>query len=391
MAWSVVASAIGTNTATMPAHQIGDYLIVGCCRDGSTTPPSLVSGWININAPTGANTFSHRIAGRFATTTSMVTGTWTNATSTIVLVLRNASVGFTANGVANNGTNGTFNYAALTMNLPNGAGGLLGFVFSTDGTSTAAVATAPTGMTNKDSVLDATDAEGVHYQISATSWSSTNVTANVTATWRTYVLEIVDETPAANVVGDTTMGANGMANGVISLCEYTPTFTGTVNKLKGRFSDAGGNNHIRMAVYSKPIADPANLLFHTTNEITSVDTGIHIFSYNAFTNDNGTPNVTSGTPIYIAEWDDSLGSVAIYYNSGTTGQTRLEDTSVPTYPTWPNPIVAVANPFSRSLNMWIEGTPTSGTAAKTKNGLAKASVKNVNALAIASVKTIDGL
>lgn len=81
------ASAAGT-TVSMPTHQAGDLLIVIAGRSNNTAP-GLASGWTNIEN-SGSNGQSVRAAYRVATSSSMATGTWTNAQFMSVLVLRNA-------------------------------------------------------------------------------------------------------------------------------------------------------------------------------------------------------------------------------------------------------------------------------------------------------------
>lgn len=84
----VVGAATGTDSVTMPAHQAGDLIVAFAFRDGSTTLPTLPAGWTSRLAPTGANSCSMRLATKIAASSSETSGTWTNATSLIVLVLR---------------------------------------------------------------------------------------------------------------------------------------------------------------------------------------------------------------------------------------------------------------------------------------------------------------
>ncbi len=362
MAISRVGTAgTGTNSVTFPTHQAGDLLIVAAYRDGNATAPTLPAGWVSAVSG-GANSNSMRVGWRIAVAAGTTSGTWTNASSCIGVVYRNASVGVA--GQQGAGSSSTFSFDAISIGVTNGTSWVAGFVGSSDGTGVAAVGTAPTNMTNHQTVSDATDREGAHdTNTGVTSWTTQTVAAGISSNWRTAVVEIVDETPAANTVGYTTVGGSGMSNGVITLCEFTPSVTGTIDKIKVVAQDnIGAGNEIRVAAYSKPVADPSALLFHSTAAVTTVDGGIHIYKFTAFTNDNGTPAVTSGTPIYLAEFDNSGGGIAIYYDAGSAAQTRLEDTGTPTYPTWPDPIDSndVGNQFSRKLSFWAEVTPAAG-------------------------------
>lgn len=205
MAWSIISSATGTNTATLGTHAAGDLILVFAYRDGSTTAPSLVSGFTNV-VNGGANTNSARCAFKIAASSSETIGTWTNATSVIVVVIRNGMVGAYVQGGA---SSTTFNYPALTFLENDGTSGVLGFIATRDGSSPASVDTAPSGMTYLNSVKDATDSAGLHYDLLATGWSSTNVATGVAATgWRSIVVEILDQELPANYFGYDTIGGS---------------------------------------------------------------------------------------------------------------------------------------------------------------------------------------
>lgn len=84
----ISSASAASNTVSMPTHQAGDLLIVIAGRSNNT-PPGLESGWTNIEN-SGSNSRSVRAAYLVATSSSMATGTWTNAQFMSVLVLRNA-------------------------------------------------------------------------------------------------------------------------------------------------------------------------------------------------------------------------------------------------------------------------------------------------------------
>lgn len=192
MAISIVSTATGTNTiSSMPSHANGDLLIMFSYRDGSTTAPSLASGWTNI-ADSGANSCSARIAYRWATSDSMTSGTWTNASSVILVVVRGAEA--VGDSAAGGGTGTTMSFTALSsMVETDGTSWVLGFVGhrATDTTIT----NAPSGMMNQASVSDATDQAAMHTTNGGvSSWSTTTVSIGGTSSgWRTYTLEIVEE------------------------------------------------------------------------------------------------------------------------------------------------------------------------------------------------------
>jgi hypothetical protein len=94
----IVGAAIdtGTSVVSMPAHRVGDLILVFAFRNASTTVPTKPAPadqppWQDITAGVGANTCSARTAWAIATTTTMGSGVWTNATSVGVIVIRGAN------------------------------------------------------------------------------------------------------------------------------------------------------------------------------------------------------------------------------------------------------------------------------------------------------------
>lgn len=84
----IVGYATGTTSVTMPSHQAGDKLLAFAFRDGSNIPASTPVGW-NTDAAYGVNTCAYTLGFKTAASSSETSGTWTNATSLIVLVIRN--------------------------------------------------------------------------------------------------------------------------------------------------------------------------------------------------------------------------------------------------------------------------------------------------------------
>jgi hypothetical protein len=86
-----VAGAEATSL-TIPAHQVGDLIILAVYRIGSTVAPTKPSERWRLRAgPTGANSMSRTLAFKWAESTSEVTGTWTNATILQCGVYRSSS------------------------------------------------------------------------------------------------------------------------------------------------------------------------------------------------------------------------------------------------------------------------------------------------------------
>jgi hypothetical protein len=88
------ANASAGSTVTIPPHAVGDLIIIWAYRDGSTTPPTkptasgTVPAWIDISTGTGTSTNSGRTAYFVATATNHTSGTWTNATGMVAVVIQ---------------------------------------------------------------------------------------------------------------------------------------------------------------------------------------------------------------------------------------------------------------------------------------------------------------
>ena len=206
MAISYVSSGTGTNSiASMPSHQAGDLLIFFAYRDGSTTNPTLPAGFTSITAPDGT-TSSTTVGYKIAASGSETSGTWTNATSLICHVYRSSTGSVFPGAVATNtGSSTTVNYPALTLNNTSGSSWVLGFAGCNQ--SDMSLETAPSLMTNRSTVSDATDeAAGADTNGGVTSWSSTNVSVGGTSgPWTTAVIEIAES--AITYIGSATAAA----------------------------------------------------------------------------------------------------------------------------------------------------------------------------------------
>lgn len=194
MAISYVGGANGTTSATLPSFQSGDVAIVFAFRDGSTTNPTVPTGWTNITNTADGTTCSASVGWRRLVYTDTTTGTWTNATRVVVVVYRACEPFITpVGGGANSaGTTNTVTYAAVTMSRADGTSWVVGLGGhrSVDTTINSA---SITGMTARTSGVDA-NAEAAAWDTNGgvSSWSSTNQTITGTASgWVTRTVELL--------------------------------------------------------------------------------------------------------------------------------------------------------------------------------------------------------
>lgn len=185
----VGANSANATTVTIPAHNVGDLLVIFAYRSNSNTPPTVPAGWTTIDAAGGANNSSalgYRIA-----TGGDTSGTWTNASELIVQIYR----GVAASPIGGFGTMQSANskivtYPAVTMSVTDGSSWIIGSAGAASTTST--IENPPTGMTLRvDAVGASVEAAGFDTNGGVNSWTAKNVTiSGSNVKWSARTLEI---------------------------------------------------------------------------------------------------------------------------------------------------------------------------------------------------------
>ena len=143
-------------------NQAGDIMIAFAFRDGSTTAPSLPSGWTDIRSD-GANTCSARSCWKEAVADSDTLPAFTNANTVYVLTIRGAD---RRNPIGNTSTDGsqsaTITLPALTFNHQNGEGSAFGFVGHRS--TNHNLASSPGDLTHYGAYANATCQTGAWYE-----------------------------------------------------------------------------------------------------------------------------------------------------------------------------------------------------------------------------------
>lgn len=321
---SIVGCQVGSTTATIPAHQAGDLILVFSYRDGNTTPPTLVSGFTNIHS-SGTASNSSRLAYKLAASSSEVTGTWANATSTIVVIYRGVDQSNPIGGASiTGGTSTTINFPSLTMQVTDGSSWVAGFVGhrSTD----TAINTAPAGMMYRYSVTDGTDQAAFHDSNGGvTSWSSSNASIGGTSSgYSSVTVEIRAAAPAtlsspevsdvSSTSGDpkvTTNKAGGTLYAVVVADGDTPS----VAQIKAGQDSTGAS---AIAARSQSVTTAGQ---QTMATVTGLTTGTAYDVWFVHTNDVGdsaavkadfTPSLY---PAYTPTWK-TAGTATGWTNSG---------------------------------------------------------------------------
>lgn len=196
MAISFVGSATGITSATLPTHKVGDLIVAFAFTDGTTTIPTLGSGFTSITTRTGTSS-ACRVGFRRATVTNTASGTWTNATSVVFVIYRD--VGSIGSSSVSSGTSTTVTFPAVNLTNQTGSSWIVGFVGSSS--TNVAIETAPSGMVNRTSVSDATDEAAAHDTNSGSS-TFTSRTATIGGTsgnWVSASIELIDGSATASV------------------------------------------------------------------------------------------------------------------------------------------------------------------------------------------------
>lgn len=186
------ASAEATTVTIPAAAKPGDVVVIFAFRDGSTTNPTIPAGWTSITNTLDGTSCSVSAEWRvFAT--GDTSGTWTNATGLLCIVLRSADIlaPIMTTGTSS-GTTNTVTFNTLTNTNLRGARGYYIFGFLAHrSVDTNINAAPPTGMTNVHSLLGATQDMAIHQATSDSEWPSTNTTITGTASgWISMVVGI---------------------------------------------------------------------------------------------------------------------------------------------------------------------------------------------------------
>lgn len=187
MAITKVGSAdAAAASVALPAFTAGDLAIVFAFRDGSTTAPSLPSGWSGLSS--GSTTScSWRTGFRVLVGGDTTTGTWTNATEVVVIVLSGYdTVDPFIFASSNNAVSATPNWPAVSLSEADGSSWVV--LFGVHRSATDMNTVALTGTTNESPTNGAIALHTV--RDTSTAWSSTSKTVNANSGWGTYGIEV---------------------------------------------------------------------------------------------------------------------------------------------------------------------------------------------------------
>lgn len=217
MAISYVGAASAAATSlTLPTHQAGDLLLLFAYRSGSTSPPTIPSGWTAISQG-GNNNNSAVLAYRLAAGAGTASGTWTNATHISSTAYR-SSTGTLEVGAegADGGSSDTLTYSGLTLQDPDNSSWVAAFSAHRQATN---VETVPTGMTNRTSTATSGESAAHDTNGTVTTWTAQTVVVSPssggTQGWRTAVVEIREVIARVLTADVRALALTGLATGLL--------------------------------------------------------------------------------------------------------------------------------------------------------------------------------
>lgn len=201
---SYITSASGTNSATLPTHQAGDLFVCIMFRDGSNSQPGAISGWSADVEGVGGDSSSFRVQYLVCTSSSETNPSSASATSMLIGQWRpgageTLSIGDSA--AAGPGPGTTVSYPTLSLVDGDGSSWVIGM--AAHRSVNTALENAPTGMTFRAGVVDATDECAFHDTTTGvSSWTNQDVAVGGTSSqWRAVTIEMIVTSAGGASVG----------------------------------------------------------------------------------------------------------------------------------------------------------------------------------------------
>ena len=326
------AYANGSAIATMPTFAAGDLAVVLAYRSGSVTPPDLPAGWTDVASSTGADLNSRRVGYRVLDGSELSSGTWTNATSLEMAIVRGQDTDVPIGVHASAGSAGTtLTTPALSLtSTPTASSWVLAFGGATSGANAGTLS----GTTARNGPITAL---ALNTGQNVTTWTQRNYVGAVVGPNRTDAVEILanpNPSTAANPVGCALNGAGAQKYNVFRIHPGT-YFGGLAFKSKARVYLAPGTYWLAGGGFTVNAKDA---------QVISVD---------------GPSSTTPGRGVLIYDTEDS-GYCGVASGNPCIGDIKVNGTSTNACPSPPQPSLGAPftpNPPTQPCQ-WIHLEPT---------------------------------
>lgn len=235
MAISYIGSATGSTSATLPAHQAGDLIIVFAYRAGSTSTPSVptspaYTSIVSNTANSVVNAAQAAVVGYLiAASSSETSGTWSGASRIDCHVYRGthptAPIGRSTSVDVVGYSDSIVRYSGFTLSETSGSSWVAAFAGSV-GTSTTGVVTAPTGMVNRSSNTTFNYLGGHDTNGGVSSWSLQTVALGGSNDWMSFCIELLAPTSVPVSVSVTGISGTGTVGSVTTAAKANVSPTG---------------------------------------------------------------------------------------------------------------------------------------------------------------------
>lgn len=183
--------ATGTDSATLPAHAVGDLIVGYAFRESIASAPGLGAGFTSLGTQTNAAALvGARVGYRVATVTNTATGTWTGAHKCVFVIYSGAAIGSVSVGATGDDTS-YVTYGALSPSVFNESSLIIGLAGHS---LSCSLETPPTGMVNRQNASSAAGEAAAHESTAGRfTWPSTNVEVGGSGAqegWITFMVEI---------------------------------------------------------------------------------------------------------------------------------------------------------------------------------------------------------
>ena len=301
------AGSAGATTITIPSgHALGDLLVMFAFRDGSTTAPTVPTGWTSLGVNTGT-TCASVVAYKVCETAAETSGTWTNASMLACHVYRGQrAVTPLINSGGNAGTTSAVDYAGITAMTEPGTSWVIRFAGNTS--INTSLETAPSGHTNRTNTASAVAEVSGHDTngpVSSSSFGS--VAAGGTAgNWITKTIELIAAPAALTGMKTAMFGAENTAPSTTVINynwpapSHSSTWSATEAQRTTLFNEAITITSFKITVDTAPGTAASGKKYMYTLRANSVNTGITTVITDTETSATWTGSVTLSAYAFIA-------------------------------------------------------------------------------------------